>query len=106
MNPPYGDLAPLFVARLLIELGARVTEAIVLLNANAMTSAWFHTIYPAASSLVVSRGRPDFTPGDPDKSANSPTTGKVYVYFGLRSDRFVAEFSKHGAALSVCKETK
>lgn len=101
MNPPYGSLGPSFTERLIEEvLEGNVTDAIALFNSNSMTSLWFDDVYKHSPVMVVTRGRLNFTPGHKvQASGNSPSTGNVIVYFGRRSDVFVAEFSKHGNAL-------
>lgn len=100
INPPYGGLAQRFVEKLFRELDAgRTIEAIALFNANSMSSQWFDTVYTRADSLMVTRGRLEFQPGDPTQAFSSPTTGSVIAYFGPRTDRFADEFRVHGNIL-------
>jgi hypothetical protein len=102
MNPPYGNSAPLFAEKLIREyVSGNVPEAVALFNANAMTSLWFAPIYEHASSLMVTRGRLQFSAGDPEQSFSSPSTGSVIVYLGDRPESFSKEFYKHGTVLTV-----
>lgn len=102
MNPPYSSLAPQFARRLVHEhASGNVTEAIALFNANAMSSRWFSVVYGAATRLMVTRGRLRFSPGDPEQSFSSPSTGSVIAYFGSRPDVFAQEFKKHGTVMAV-----
>ncbi len=93
MNPPYGrKWPPLFVRKALAEYQrGNVSEAILLLNSNAVTNAWFKPLwdYP----LCFAHGRVKFW-GQSGK--NSPTHGAVFVYLGVNSERFKTEFAQHG----------
>jgi phage N-6-adenine-methyltransferase len=105
MNPPYGNAAPVFAERLIAEYEAgRVTEAVALFNANAMSSLWFSPIYKLASALLITRGRLQFEAGDPSQAFSSPATGSVVVYLGARPEAFHAEFAKHGTTLTVYRD--
>jgi len=106
LNPPYGNMAKLFVEKLLHSLDHGVTEAILLLNQNSMSSLWFDPIYSRCSALAITRGRLDFTPADESQTGSSTSTGHVLVYFGPRPGVFLGEFRSHGNGLlpeSACR---
>lgn len=100
LNPPYGDLAHVFMDRLLREIAAgSVSSAVALLNNNGMSALWFQGLYEVASALVVTAGRFKFTPGDPGQKSGAPNTGHVLLYFGREQEGFCREFSQHGSPL-------
>ena len=93
MNPPYSKKAQMFMSKLLSErLSGRVTEAIALFNANAMTSKWFQPAYCETDALLVTFGRLRFAPGDPNQPFSSPSTGSVILYMGDNSGSFARAF--------------
>lgn len=96
LNPPYGRgpaSAGAFVERLVDEWASgAVTEAIVCLNLNSMSSDWFRPLHDAASAHGIAYGRPSFVPptGVVD---SSPTKGTVLVYLGKQPENFARAYS-------------
>ena len=91
MNPPYAQpLIGKFCERLTDELLAkRVEQAMVLVN-NATETAWFHTLSAWADALCFVRGRVKFL--DLEGRPGAPLQGQIVLYFGPRSDTFLAVF--------------
>lgn len=89
MNPPYGRVIRLWVAKLLDEVDAgRVTAAIALVPARTDT-AWFALLRDC--TLCFIRGRLRFS--NSESSAPFPS---VLAYFGPDMDRFVRAFQDMG----------
>jgi ParB family chromosome partitioning protein len=100
MNPPYGSLAPDFAVKLLSEFRVgRISAAVALFNANAMSSQWFIPMYSAARSMIITRGRLSFVPGTEGQAVSSPSTGSVILYLGPTPELFAKHFRKHGSVL-------
>lgn len=101
LNPPFGKMASQFVNKLHTHFsGGEVTQAILLLNQNSMSSAWFSSVYDECSVMMVTRGRLKFTTTNVSVNVSSPTTGHVIAYYGTRELAFAKEFSKHGHILT------
>lgn len=95
LNPPYADIGPQFVAKLIEAYNAgHVAEAVLLVNPRTDT-AWFQPLFDF--TLCFTNGRIKFWKAD--GSAESPTTGSVFVYLGPNRDRFAEVFSQFGAIL-------
>jgi phage N-6-adenine-methyltransferase len=96
MNPPYSQpLIGDFADRLakFVDRGA-VTEAIALVN-NATETAWFQTLAKKAAAVCFPKGRVAFW--HPDRESAAPLQGQAVLYFGPKSERFVAVFLPFGA---------
>ncbi len=98
LNPPYGDLAPQFVGKVLSEHEAgTVPAAIVLLNSQTTSSA----VVSAAVELPALLHRPPHTLHQRDGSKNSsPANGSVFIYMGNQPELFVKEFECFGAVVA------
>jgi phage N-6-adenine-methyltransferase len=97
MNPPYGEPAGRFVAKLASHLDdGSVSAAIVLVSLHAMSTSWFDPLFGGV--LCVSSGRLKFT--DEEGRPGSPTFGSVFAYFGPHQDRFAQEFGQFGHVLT------
>lgn len=97
LNPPWGDIGPTFVARLIesYEQGG-VTAAILLVNAHATDTIWFQPLWDYLLCFTCPRIRY----WQPDGGGNSPTHGSVFVYFGPEPERFYEVFAPFGAIVS------
>jgi hypothetical protein len=95
MNPPYASrIITAFVDKLLGHLATGdVLQAIMLTHNNADT-AWFHKAATCARAVCFTRGRVRFY--NANGTANSPTHGHCFAYFGPRWKRFAREFSQYG----------
>lgn len=95
LNPPYGrgpQSAGAFIERLVSEWQSRrVTEAIVCLNLNSMSSEWFRPLHDVASAHGIAYGRPSYIAPD-DQEDSSPTKGTVLVYLGASPEKFAAAY--------------
>lgn len=97
MNPPYGEPAGRFVAKLADHLAdGSVTAAIVLVSLHAMSAQWFSPLFEGL--LCVTNGRVKFT--DQEGNPGSPTFGSVFAYFGPERDLFAKEFRQFGNVLA------
>ena len=97
MNPPYGEPAGRFVAKLADHLAdGSVTAAIVLVSLHAMSAQWFGPLFDGL--LCVTSGRVKFT--DEEGNEGSPTFGSVFAYFGAEPDLFAKEFRQFGNVLA------
>lgn len=97
MNPPYGEPAGRFVAKLAGHLeDGSVTAAVVLVSLHAMSAAWFGPLF--GGLLCVTSGRVKFT--DQEGNAGSPTFGSVFAYFGPDGRLFAKEFAQFGRILT------
>jgi len=92
LNPPYGKSGPAFVRKLMNELANTVTEAIVLLNANATETNWFAPCFDGV--LCFTDHRIEFD--SPEEKHSSSTHGSVFIYFGPNKAKFADVFSKFG----------
>jgi phage N-6-adenine-methyltransferase len=98
MNPPYGEPAGQFVARLAQHLGdGSVPAAVVLVSLHAMSAGWFEPLYNGI--LCVTSGRLKFT--DEEGNAGSPTFGSVFAYFGPAEHEFAKRFAAFGHILAA-----
>jgi phage N-6-adenine-methyltransferase len=97
LNPPYGEPAGRFVAKLAAHLGdGTVPAAVVLVSLHAMSTGWFEPLYHGV--LCVTRGRLAFT--DIDGIPGSPTFGSVFAYFGTAEREFAKTFAQFGHILT------
>lgn len=92
LNPPYGKLGPAFIRKLVQELDGAVTEAILLVNANATETEWFRPCFDGV--LCFTDHRIDFE--SPREKKNSSTHGSVFVYFGRNAGDFARVFKRFG----------
>jgi hypothetical protein len=99
LNPPYGDVCPKFVARLVkaYESG-EVAQAVLLVNSHSTDNKWFQPLFSYV--LCFTDHRPKFW-SDKGES-NSPSHGSVFVYFGKRPGKFISVFSQFGAVVKRC----
>lgn len=96
LNPPYADLGPKFVKKLLEEYEAgNVTEAILLVNSHSTDAKWFEPLFQHTVCFTNHRSR--FW--NEDGVGGSPTHGSLFAYLGPNKDRFALEFGKFGSVL-------
>lgn len=96
LNPPYGGKTGLWVAKLCEEhREGRTREAVALLNAFTSTG-WFGLLWRHAAAVCFTDHRIRFTPGE-GGSAQSPTHGSAFVYFGPQVELFAEAFKGFGA---------
>ncbi len=94
LNPPYAAaIIRRFVDKLLGHLGSEVSQAIMLTHNNADT-LWFHKAAARAAAVCFTRGRVRFY--DEKGTANSPTHGHCFMYFGKSPKKFAKEFRQYG----------
>jgi DNA N-6-adenine-methyltransferase (Dam) len=99
LNPPYGDVGPQFVARLVKEYEAgNVDEAILLLNSHVTDSKWFQPLFDYILCFTDHRSK-FWNEENPEGTSTSPTHGSVFVYFGKNSKVFEKHFKQFGAVL-------
>jgi len=98
LNPPYAKgIIEAFAEKIQHEyLFGAVTQAIVLTH-NFTDTAWFHGLAAHANAICFTRGRIKFY--NEDGEGNSPTSGHVFFYFGMNTDRFIEEFEEIGSIL-------
>jgi predicted RNA methylase len=106
LNPPYHrELAPKFIEKLIVELGAgHVTEAIVLTN-NSTDTAWFRAAATVCDAICFTTGRINFEV--PNSKPVLPTQGQAFFYFGPRDERQgakLARFVEVFAPIGLCLE--
>jgi hypothetical protein len=94
LNPPDGGKSGAFVEKLFQEIAAgRVTEAVVLVNANSTETNWFAPLWDHV--LCFTDHRINFqTPEGEVK--NQSTHGSVFIYIGPNHRAFCKHFSKWG----------
>jgi len=93
LNPPYGGLSGPFIAKLVEEYEAgRVTEAVILVNANSTETKWFAPMWQ--HTLCFTDHRIDFI--SPTGAKNGSTHGSVFIYLGPNADKFCQEFDQFG----------
>lgn len=96
LNPPYAAkvIRP-FVTKLIgcLKTGS-IDQAIMLTHCNTDTR-WYHDAWAECAAFCQTRGRVRFY--DASGTANSPTHGHLFMYFGSRPARFRDEFQKYGA---------
>jgi phage N-6-adenine-methyltransferase len=99
LNPPYGDIGPKFVARLLhaYEEGD-VQEAILLVN-NATETKWFRPLFE--QTICFSDHRVKFW--NETGLGESPAHGSSFVYFG-HGKKFAEVFGQFGAVVVPHKQ--
>jgi ParB family chromosome partitioning protein len=99
LNPPWGRVGKpkrAFVTKAIAAYEAgEITAAVLALNSNATTSAWFQPLfrYPICfpNHRVEHRG--------PGGSGGAPNSGTVFVYLGPDVEGFAQIFSRFGAIL-------
>jgi hypothetical protein len=97
-NPPWGgassDTAKKRGMKKLLDSYAAgdVTECVCILNANAMTTAWFKPMLDFPVCIPSKR----FSHYGPGGKAGSPNTGTVVIYVGPRITRFSEVFGRVG----------
>jgi hypothetical protein len=102
-NPPWGGSDASSVKRrglkkLLTAYDAGlVSECVCVLNANAITTAWFADLL-AFTICVPSRRIPHWGPGG---KGGSPNSGTIIIYVGDDPDKFSEIFSKLGTILEA-----
>ena len=96
LNPPYASkLIKPFVELLIARLeSGEVKQAVMLTHCNSDT-AWYHQAWDKCSAFCQTRGRVRFY--DSNGTANSPTHGHVFLYFGRRHKRFSEVYQQFGA---------
>lgn len=100
LNPPYGGLSGPFIAKLVEEYEAgRVTEAVVLVNANSTETKWFAPMWQ--HTLCFTDHRIDFI--SPHGVKDGSTHGSVFIYLGPNVNRFVEEFDQFGYVVRQVK---
>lgn len=92
LNPPSVNRDE-FLNRALREI-SRGCEMVVCLNLKHLSAAYAQPLVCLASALHVPRGRPAFLHGETRQRSESPTDGRVFLYFGSNPQRFITEFSK------------
>jgi phage N-6-adenine-methyltransferase len=98
MNPPYCGLAGDFVTKLMDEYDAgRVTAAVVLLNANGLSTQYFGRLFD--SVLCFPSTRIDFYGPNGAGEGGAATHGSVLVYLGADPAAFVIAFQPIGYVL-------
>lgn len=99
MNPPYGDEAPRWVAKLLMEFHAgRIEQAIALLRVGAASGvSWFPPLWEFPLCFLPQRIK--FV--DPLGGPSSPDHGSVFVALGIEPERFAAAFLPLGGRVFV-----
>lgn len=96
INPPYADLGPKFVKKLLEEYETgNVIEAILLVNSHSTDAKWFEPLFLHTVCFTNHRSR--FW--NEDGVGGSPTHGSLFAYLGPNKDRFALEFGKFGSVL-------
>jgi hypothetical protein len=94
LNPPWGDVGPRFVDKLLESFQAgSVPAAVLLVNSHATDARWFQPLWDF--SLCFTSPRIRYWQSDSERQR--PNSGSVFVYFGPERRAFANEFSKYGA---------
>lgn len=100
LNPPWGrtGLAKrAFVKKALSSFGAgEITAAVLALNSNAMTSAWFDPLL-AHPVCIPNHRVPHYGPGG---AGGAPNSGTVFVYLGKDVERFADVFTRFGTVVT------
>jgi ParB family chromosome partitioning protein len=100
LNPPYGNVGPEFIAKLINSYeSGKVSDAILLINSHCTDAKWFQPLFDYV--ICFTDHRPKFWNARKDKS--SPTHGSVFVYFGKNPKTFESNFRQFGSIL--CRYT-
>lgn len=98
LNPPYAaSLISRFVDRLIGCIGMGKVSQCIMLTHNNTDTAWFHKAVNNCQRLCFTRGRVRFY--DTKGTANSPTHGHTFFYFGNGSKKFTSVFRQFGFIL-------
>ena len=101
LNPPYGDVGPKFVAKLIRDYDSgKVKEAILLVNSHCTDTKWFQPLFDYLMCFTDHRSK--FWNAKAE-SSTSPTHGSVFVYFGKNANKFEKHFKQFGAVLQRYK---
>lgn len=96
LNPPYGGFSGPFTAKLVDEyIADRVSEAVLLVNANSTDTAWFQPLWGYV--LCFTDHRINFD--SPTGAASGSTHGSVFAYLGANQDGFYKMFSPFGVVV-------
>ena len=100
MNPPYGSkLIGMFADKFATEFrNGHIREGIVLVN-NTTDSKWFRQLAKEASAIVFPTSRIKFNSST--RESYRPLQGQAFLYFGMRKEAFMREFSAIGIVCSV-----
>jgi len=95
MNPPYAArLIVPFVDKLIGHLATGEVKQAIMLTHNNADTLWFHKAAARCAAACFTRGRVRFY--NEKGTANSPTHGHCFMYFGRRVQRFCDEFRQYG----------
>ncbi len=95
LNPPYSAKTIVaFVEKLIAHLDDGSVSQCIMLTHNNADTLWFHKAAVHCKAACFTRGRVRFY--DETGTANSPTHGHCFMYFGKAVVRFVAEFRQYG----------
>jgi hypothetical protein len=101
LNPPYGEVGPKFVAKLIRDYDSgKVKEAILLVNSHCTDTKWFQPLFDYLMCFTDHRSK--FWNAKAE-SSTSPTHGSVFVYFGKNANKFEKHFKQFGAVLQLYK---
>ena len=99
-NPPYGGFSGPFTAKLLEEYQTgRVSEAILLVNANSTDTQWFRPLWE--HTLCFTDHRINYY--SPSGNASGSTHGSVFIYLGDNVKQFIDVFSEFGPVVQRVK---
>ena len=103
LNPPYGNQKDKFVEHCIAEFtSGRVSEAVMCLNAHAVDTVWFQSLWKYPICFTHHRVRfLGGKPGQGDPEDGAPTTGTAFVYLGKSPERFATTFSRFGPVVGV-----
>lgn len=101
LNPPYGDIGPKFVAKVIEQFeSSKIEEAILLVNSHCTDSKWFKPLFN--HTLCFTDHRSKFWNNEGIGSA--PTHGSVFVYLGDSSIKFYENFKQFGSIVESYKK--
>lgn len=99
LNPPWGRTGRVkkaFVRKALQAYAeGEINSAVLALNSNAATSAWFAPLF--ANPICFPNHR--VTHFGPGGAGGNPNSGTVFVYLGPEPERFAAIFSQFGSVV-------
>ena len=95
LNPPYSaKVIVAFVEKLIAHLDDRTVSDCIMLTHNNADTLWFHKAAARCAVACFTRGRVRFY--DERGTANSPTHGHCFMYFGPNMLEFTEEFEQYG----------